>query len=202
MHVILRWFWINSDVWILLYHFGKRCVCHRIGSTNSLYSLLSCLLFSCFYFCLLCDVGTLNGTLQTLKHRTEHTKTSTLEFHPTLKLLVFAFLWIASYRMRNCEWWIRYLWGKFPPELGLKSQAFCTKKSQNGSLGCKKQVPRLMRQAHVSSDLGVKRLFSCARYPSTNFWAPGAPICAPGRMWVLTVLKSFISSSFRVFASM
>jgi hypothetical protein len=36
--------------------------------------------FSCFYFGLLRDVGTLNGTLQTLKHLTEQIKTSALEF--------------------------------------------------------------------------------------------------------------------------
>jgi hypothetical protein len=34
-----------------------------------------------FYFCLSHDVGTLIGTSQTLKHLTEHIKTSALEFH-------------------------------------------------------------------------------------------------------------------------
>jgi len=38
---------------------GELC---RTGSTNSLCHLLSCRLFSCYLFCLLVDVGTLNAT--------------------------------------------------------------------------------------------------------------------------------------------
>ena len=65
----------------------SRCVCHRIGSTNSLCLLLSCHLFSFFYFYLRYDVGTLIETSQTSKNLTEHIKKSTLEFQKgSLKL--------------------------------------------------------------------------------------------------------------------
>ena len=62
----------------------SRCLCHRTGSTNSLCSLLSCRLFSCFYLCLSLDVETLIETLQTLKLQ-NILKQDTLEFQYSLR---------------------------------------------------------------------------------------------------------------------
>jgi len=101
-----------------------------------------------------------------------------------LKLLVFAFSWTALFWMRNCECGMMYLYGKFSPELGLKYQAFFTKKSQNIALAHKKQTPRTMHQEHVSGGLGARRLHSCAKCLCVEFMCAWRPILCVGCMGV------------------
>jgi len=69
-------------------------VCLSLNWVNKLTVFFTFLSFISlfFYFCLFRDVGTLNETLQTLKHLIEHIKTSALEFQLALEQAPCLFL--------------------------------------------------------------------------------------------------------------